>query len=107
MLNKANITWSVKQVVKMIGNGKITFENSVQRGFVWNKSRQSLLIHSIITGYPIPPCFCRKGEDGIYDMLMNIYKQVMPTTYQVGADVVALDEVNQNLIEIQNKMNNL
>lgn len=69
MLNKANITWSVKQVVKMIGNGKISFENSVQRGFVWNKARQSLLIHSIVTGYPIPPCFCRKGEDGIYDML--------------------------------------
>ena len=46
-------------------------------------------------------------EDGIYDMLMNIYKQEMPTTYQVGADVIALDEVNQNLVEIQNKMNNL
>ena len=69
MLNKANITWSVKQVVKMIGNGKISFENSVQRGFVWNKSRQSLLIHSLITNYPVPPCYCRKGEDGIYDML--------------------------------------
>lgn len=69
MLTKANITWNVKQVVKMINNGKISFENSVQRGFVWNKSRQSLLIHSLIVGYPVPPCFARKGEDGIYDML--------------------------------------
>ena len=69
MLSKANISWSVKQVVKMINNGKISFENSVQRGYVWNKSRQSLLIHSLVAGYPVPPCFARKGEDGVYDML--------------------------------------
>lgn len=69
MLTKANITWSVKQIVKMINNGRISFENSVQRGFVWNKSRSSLLIHSLIAGYPVPSVFARKGEDGTYDML--------------------------------------
>lgn len=68
MLSKANITWSVKQVVKMISKGTVSFENSVQRGYVWNKSRQSLLIHSLIVGFPVPPCFARKG-DGVYDML--------------------------------------
>lgn len=68
MLSKANITWSVKQVVKMISKGTVSFENSVQRGYVWNKTRQSLLIHSLIVGFPVPPCFARKG-DGVYDML--------------------------------------
>ncbi len=69
MLTKANISWSVKQIVKMINNGKISFENSVQRGYVWNKSRQSLLISSLILNYPVPPIYAKKGEDGIYDML--------------------------------------
>lgn len=68
MLNKANITWSAKQIKKMIDNGKITFDNAVQRGLVWDKNRKSLLIHSMLVGYPIPPCYATK-RDGIYEML--------------------------------------
>lgn len=68
MLNKANITWSAKQIKKMIDNGKITFDTAVQRGLVWDKSRKSLLIHSMLVGYPIPPCYATK-RDGIYEML--------------------------------------
>ena len=69
MLTKANITWSVKQIVKMISNGKISFENAVQRGYVWDNKRSSLFIHSLLTGYPVPPVFASKGDDGVYDML--------------------------------------
>ena len=46
MLKKANISWSVKQVVKMIRNGNIKFDNAVQRGYEWDKKRASLLVHS-------------------------------------------------------------
>jgi hypothetical protein len=69
MLKKANISWSAKQFVKMMQNGKVTFDNVVQRGYVWDDKRCSLLIHSILTGYPIPALFARKGDDGKYDML--------------------------------------
>lgn len=69
MLNKANITWSAKQITKMVGNGKITFDNAIQRGLVWTKEKKSLLIDSMIQGYPIPPFFAKKKESGIYDML--------------------------------------
>lgn len=69
MLKKANISWSVKQVVKMIRNGNIKFDNAVQRGYEWDKKRASLLVHSALVGFPIPAFYAVKGEDGKYDML--------------------------------------
>lgn len=77
MLKKASISWNVKQINKMISNGNITFENAVQRGFEWDKKRMSLLVHSLICGYPVPPFFARRGEDKTYDMLDG--KQRMTT----------------------------
>ncbi len=68
MIKKANITWSAKQITKMVGASKITFENVVQRGYVWDTKRKSLLIHSMLSGYPIPPFYATK-RDGVYDML--------------------------------------
>lgn len=68
MLKKANINWTAKQLSKMEQNGKITFDNVVQRGYVWDIKRGSLLIHSMIEGYPIPPFYAVKNEEK-YDML--------------------------------------
>ena len=58
----ASITWSCKQVAKMIDNDKIDFKNVVQRSFVWERHRMSELIWSIIMGYPIPPIFAERGD---------------------------------------------
>jgi len=68
MLKKANIPWSAKQLTKSIDKGTVKFDNAVQRGYVWDQSRKSLLIHSMIEGYPIPPFYATK-EDNIYSML--------------------------------------
>ena len=69
MLKKAAITWNAKQVVKMMRTDGIKFDNAVQRGYEWDKKRASLLISSLICGYPVPPFYSAKGEDGKYDML--------------------------------------
>ena len=90
MLTKASITWSVKQFVKMINNGKISFENAVQRGYIWDDHRCSLFIHSLLTGYPVPPVFAKKGDDGIYDMLDG--KQRLMTLQRFLANEFALTE---------------
>lgn len=91
MLKKANISWSVKQVVKMIRNGNIKFDNAVQRGYEWDKKRSSLLVHSCIAGYPIPPFYAIKGEDGKYDMLDG--KQRMTSLKQFYDNEFALVDV--------------
>lgn len=68
MLKRANITWTAKQLAKMADKGTINFDNSVQRGYVWDVARKSLLIHSMVVGYPIPPLYAAKNEN-TYDML--------------------------------------
>lgn len=72
MFTKASISWNMNQIVKMMKNGKITFDNAVQRGLTWTTDQKSLLIHSILTGYPIPALYTRRVViDGnkVYDML--------------------------------------
>ena len=59
-LEKSNITWSARQLKGMVMNGKINFNHIVQRSFVWEKSRKSGLIESMIIGYPIPPVFAKR-----------------------------------------------
>lgn len=63
MIKKANINWSAKQLVKMMEKGTITFDNAVQRGLTWDNDRKSLLIHSLIEGYPVPPFYAAKDDD--------------------------------------------
>jgi len=68
MLKKANINWTAKQLNKIAEKGSIKFDNAVQRGLVWDVQRKSLLIHSMLAGYPIPPFYAAKSGDG-YDIL--------------------------------------
>ena len=81
----SSITWTCKQIVKMIEKNTISFDNVVQRSFVWEKHRMSELIWSIIMGYPIPPIYAERGESNndkvkVYDVMdgqqrnISIYK---------------------------------
>lgn len=70
----SSITWTCKQIVKMIEKETISFKNVVQRSFVWERHRMSELIWSVIMGYPIPPVYAERGESDndkvkIYDVL--------------------------------------
>ena len=62
---KANVNWSAKQISKAIENGTIKFNNPIQRGYVWDIKRQSLLIDSMFRGYPIPATFAIRTDEKI------------------------------------------
>ena len=69
---KAGIAWNAKQIAKMAEKGTLTFDNAIQRGFVWDNSRMSLLVDTMIRDYPIPPFYTIKIEhDGnkVYDCI--------------------------------------
>lgn len=68
MLKCANIDWNARKLCKLVKNELIKFDNAVQRGLVWDVERKSLLIHSMLTGYPIPPFYATKDGD-LYDIL--------------------------------------
>lgn len=69
MLKKANIQWSGKTLRNQIEKGQVSFDCAVQRNPVWDMFRKSLLIHSMIEGYPIPPFYFARRNDGKYDAL--------------------------------------
>ena len=69
MLKRMNINWNARQLVKMCMNGSITFDNAIQRGYVWDIKRKSLLIESMIIGYPIPAFYAKRDENKVFDML--------------------------------------
>lgn len=61
-LQGASITWTNKQISKMIDKDSLSFRNVVQRGTVWEKWRMSELIWSIINNFPIPPIYCERSS---------------------------------------------
>lgn len=92
----SSITWTCKQIVKMIDKETISFKNVVQRSFVWEKHRMSELIWSIIMGFPIPPLYAERGESvnnkvKIYDVLDG--QQRSTSIYRYLNDEFALTEL--------------
>lgn len=92
----SSITWTCKQIVKMIDKETINFKNVVQRSFVWERHRMSELIWSIIMGYPIPPIYAERGESDndkvkIYDVMDG--QQRNTTIYKYLKDEFALTEL--------------
>lgn len=92
----ASITWTCKQIVKMIEKDTISFKNVVQRSFVWEKHRMSELIWSIIMGYPIPPIYAERGKTDndkvkVYDVLDG--QQRNTSIYKFIKDEFALTQL--------------
>lgn len=92
----SSITWTCKQIVKMMDKDTISFKNVVQRSFVWERHRMSELIWSIIMGYPIPPIYAERGESNndkvkIYDVMDG--QQRNTSIYKYIKDEFALTEL--------------
>ena len=68
-MKRYNMNNSVKGLVNLMDNDQINFECAVQRNKVWDIEKKTLLIHSILYGYTIPPFYLTKNEDGTYDSL--------------------------------------
>ncbi len=97
-LEKASIVWSAKQLSGMVKNGKINFEHIIQRSFVWERTRKSALIESMILGYPIPAVFAKRMDDGTGKRGSNTYfimdgKQRLSTVKEFLNDEFALSKL--------------
>lgn len=68
-MKKYNIQWTAKALCRQMDKGNINFDCAVQRGLVWDIKKKSLLIHSMVYGYPIPAFYFTRNEDGSYDSL--------------------------------------
>lgn len=91
-------SWTAKQVMTMVKKGTLTFENEVQRGLAWDVPRKSLLIHSMVYGFPMNPVITVR-ENGVYDVLDG--KQRLTTIAAFRNDEFVLSEVPDVTIEME------
>lgn len=107
---KATIPWNTKQIHKMVKNLSLVFDNAIQRGYVWDKNRQSLLIDSILRGYPIPPMYTiksgrtvqtPKGNVAVFDALDG--KQRCLTIARFKDNEFALTGIEDTIVDEDGK----
>jgi len=59
-----NKPFSLRQIVDLIETRDIELAPDFQRNFIWDKTRQSRLIESILLGLPLPSIYLSQYEDG-------------------------------------------
>jgi len=59
-----NKPFSLRQIVELINNNDIELTPDFQRNFIWDKTRQSKLIESILLGLPLPSIYLSQYKDG-------------------------------------------
>lgn len=85
--------WNLRQLFKMNEKGTLNFDMAVQRNAnVWSNSQKSLLIDSYLQGYPVPPTYAVKEEDGTYSFLDG--KQRLTSTFQFLRDEFKIEGVD-------------
>lgn len=88
---------TIRDFVKSIREGKVTFENDVQRGFVWDIDRKSYFMDTILHKYPFPELWIRKYPTGkyLYDVIDG--KQRAMTIYSFVNGGFALSKMSESL----------
>lgn len=90
-MERYNIQWTAKTLANQMRKEKVNFDNAVQRGLVWDVSRKSLLIHSMIYGYAIPAMYFVKDESGVYDSLDGKQRSNAISEFINGEFALSLD----------------
>lgn len=67
--DKTGVEWTVRKLVENYNNKIISYENAVQRGFVWRQDRKSEFILSVVLEKPIPPLYVTKDVEGNYSAI--------------------------------------
>ncbi|MCF8564604.1 DUF262 domain-containing protein [Alicyclobacillus tolerans] len=66
-MKASKVKYKIEQLQKMYKKSKVSFDLSIQRKQnIWDTKRQSMFIHSVLAGYPIPNLFATREEAVFY-----------------------------------------
>lgn len=102
MLEKSDVSKTVKASNKMIDSNLMVFNNIIQRAYVWGKPKQSELIYSVLYGYPIPLIYAKTIQDGkktIFDVLDG--QQRLKTLFKYCGNEFALDKLKNRELKYE------
>lgn len=83
-----NKPFSLRQIVDLIETRDIDLTPNFQRNFVWDRTRQSQLIESILLGLPLPSIYLSQYDDGILTIVDGL--QRINTIYRFMRDELTL-----------------
>lgn len=69
-----NKPFSIRQLMDLIEQGDLDLAPNFQRHFVWDRTRQSLLIESILLGLPLPAIYLSQYSDGILTVVDGLQR---------------------------------
>lgn len=70
--DRADMTFG--EILNMYMSNEIIISPEFQRGFRWDKHRQSRFIESLLLGIPIPPIFVAETNDGIWELVDGLQR---------------------------------
>ena len=90
-MERFNKTVTAKRISRDVTEDKINLNCIIQRGEAWNNYQKSLLIHSMLSDFPVPPLFAQEQEG---DNLLYVLdgKQRILTISQYLTDGFALHD---------------
>ncbi len=105
MFKRVNIQWTSKTLHKHVERNELDFDFIAQRSSVWDIGRKSLLIHSLITGYPVPAFHFRRCADGRYDAIDGKQRALtisgyMNNEFVLSSDTPAIADENGYYVDI-------
>lgn len=80
--------FSIQMLMELIKEGDLEINPNFQRNFVWDKTRQSKLIESILLGLPLPSVYLSQYSDGRLTIVDGL--QRITTIKQFMEDKLAL-----------------
>lgn len=69
-----NKPFSLKQIYDLVKSGDIEIAPDFQRNFIWDKTRQSRLIESLLLGLPTPSIYLSQYDDGMLTIVDGLQR---------------------------------
>tara|TARA_R110002051_G_C8724371_1_gene497121 strand:- start:1011 stop:2063 length:1053 start_codon:yes stop_codon:yes gene_type:complete len=85
---------TVRQLFDMIQEGLIDIAPEYQRHFVWDNTRQSQLVESLILGIPVPNLFMATNKDSSWEVIDGL--QRLTTLVNFLGDIRLIKKTNAN-----------
>ena len=85
---------TVRQLFDMIQEGLIDIAPEYQRHFVWDNTRQSQLVESLILGIPVPNLFMATNKDSSWEVIDGL--QRLTTLVNFLGDIRLIKKTNEN-----------
>lgn len=89
---------TVRQLYDMIVEGLIEIAPEYQRHFVWDRTRQSQLIESLLLGIPVPNLFMATNKDSTWEVIDGLQRLTTVVNF-VGEDQV-IKKVNESGVKL-------